>query len=309
MPKINRALDILKQGGILTYTASGDLSYERGVEMASTWADFLVCDFEHEPFDVAGLAAFMQGMVDAGPTPDGYRTPTVIATLPSNCRTAAEVHYNSWQIRQVLTAGVHGILHTHARQPDAVRAFVEHCRYPGAGNWKQRRGDESPSGSRRYVLGEGQRGAGGQKRPAAIWGVTPEEYVLLADPWPLNPDGQLMLGLKLEDRECLANVHYIAQTPGIAFAEWGPGDMGMSYGYHDAHDPPYPPQMEAARHAIKAACDENGIAFLSSWSDPNQTAEENARFLLDWGVRIISGPEDIAQAAKRLFADERMPET
>jgi 4-hydroxy-2-oxoheptanedioate aldolase len=97
-------------------------------------------------------------------------------------------------------------------------------------------------------------------------------------------------------------VRYTTQIPGIAFAEWGPGDMGMSYGYPDAHDPPYPPEMEAARHAIKQACDENGIAFLSSWNDPNHSAEENARFLLDWGVRIISGHEDIAQAARRLAA-------
>jgi 4-hydroxy-2-oxoheptanedioate aldolase len=290
MPRINKAIALLERGDILTYTSLHDLSYERGVEMASTWADFLLADFEHQPFDVAGLAAFMQGLVDGGPTPDGFRTPAVLATLPSNCRTPEEVHHNAWQIRQVLTAGVHGVLHTHARQPAAVRAFVEHCRYPMA-----REGVDS-----RSALGEGQRGAGGQARPAAIWGVTPQEYVRLADPWPLNPQGELLLGLKLEDRECVANAAFSAQVPGIAFAEWGPGDMGMSYGYDDAHDPPYPPELEAARHAIKQACDDNGLFFLSSWNDPDQTPEENARFLLDWGVRIVSGHEEIARAAKRL---------
>jgi 4-hydroxy-2-oxoheptanedioate aldolase len=114
----------------------------------------------------------------------------------------------------------------------------------------------------------------------------------LADPWPLNPDGELLLGVKIEDRECLANAEEVAAVPGLAFAEWGPGDMGISFGYPDAHDPPYPPELESARQTVKAACDAAGIAFLSSWHDPNQTVEQNIRYLLDWGVRIISpGPD------------------
>ena len=72
-------------------------------------------------------------------------------------------------------------------------------------------------------------------------------------------------GLKIEDRECVANAEYICKVPGLAFAEWGPGDMGMSYGFADAHDPPYPPVMEEARSIVKGACDENGIHFLCSW--------------------------------------------
>ena len=38
-----------------------------------------------------------------------------------------------------------------------------------------------------------------------------------------------------------------------------PGDMGISFGYPDAHDPPYPPELEAARQTIKEACDAAGI--------------------------------------------------
>lgn len=109
-----------------------------------------------------------------------------------------------------------------------------------------------------------------------------------------------MLGLKLEDREAVANARFIAQVPGLAFAEWGPGDMGMSYGYADAHDPPYPPEMEEARQEIKRACDANGLAFLSSWHDTSRSVEENVRTLLDQGVRIISGSEEYAAAGRRL---------
>jgi 4-hydroxy-2-oxoheptanedioate aldolase len=317
MPRINRAIDRLVEGAVLFYTDPGDLTYENGRRQAETWADFLLVDFEHAPFDVVGLTAFMRGLVDGGPTPDDYRTPPVITTLPSNCRTVAEVRANAWQVRQVLTAGVHGILHTHARRADAVAAFVEECRYPTQG---LRTRDGRP-GARHEVssdqspvpdlqsLGPGQRGAGGQQRAAAIWGVPAAEYVRLADPWPLNVDGALLLGVKIEDRECLAHAREVAAVPGLAFAEWGPGDMGISFGYADAHDPPYPPELEAARLAIKAACDEHGLMFLSSWNDRRRTIEENVRFLLDWGVRIISpgaaGPagEEWARAGRRIAGE------
>ncbi len=288
-PRLNRVIDLWEQGQPVYYTGTGPLNYDNGKKQAKTWADFLIADFEHHPFDIVGLQAFMQGLVDGGPTNSGHRMPAVVATLPSNCRTKEEVWANTWQIRHVLSAGVHGILHTHARQPDAVRAFVEACRYthqkPGVGKG----------------LGEGQRGNGGQSFPANIWGVSPHEYVRRADPWPLNPDGELILGLKLEDRECVANADLSAGTPGLSFAEWGPGDMGQSYGMEDAHDPPYPPVMEAARQAIQGACNKHGLKFLSSWADKSKTAEQNMKTLIGQGVMVISGGgEEQARIGRRL---------
>jgi 4-hydroxy-2-oxoheptanedioate aldolase len=52
-------------------------------------------------------------------------------------------------------------------------------------------------------------------------------------------------------------------VPGIAFAEWGPGDMGMSLGFPDNHDEPYPEPMVEARARVLAACKANGVGFLS----------------------------------------------
>lgn len=293
--RINRCIELLEQGEYLYYTGAGPLTYQNGKAQAETWADFLMVDYEHSPFDVVGLRAFMRGLVDGGPTNSGHRTPAVIATLPSNCRTVAEVRANAWQIRHVLSAGIHGILHTHARQADAVRAFVEECRYPF-----QTLGLDSG-------MVQGQRGAGGQGYAANIWGLSGPEYTQKADPWPLNPEGELMLGLKIEDRECVANAEFICKVPGLAFAEWGPGDMGMSYGFADAHDPPYPPVMEAARNTVKDACDANGVHFLCSWKDSSKSTEENIRFLMDWGVRVISGGGEEHAKIGRAISGRQMP--
>ena len=49
-------------------------------------------------------------------------------------------------------------------------------------------------------LAEGKRGHGGQILASKIWGVTETEYLMKADPWPLNPDGELILGIKLENK-------------------------------------------------------------------------------------------------------------
>ena len=285
MSRINKCIELLEQGQPVYVTGAAELTYEAGRDLAQTWADMVLIDFEHHAFDVAGLTNLMHGLKDGGPTPSGHPTPTVITTLPSNCMSSEEVLYNAWQVRHVLATGAHGILHTHARDPEAVRAFVATTRYP------------FQTGGREMGLPEGLRGAGGQSIVAPIWGVNATEYVKKADPWPLNPDGELMLGLKIEDRHCLTNADAIAGTPGIAFAEWGPGDMGMSFGDPDAHDPPYPPIMENARKTVKSACDRAGIAFYSSWNDPSMTGEQRVRFLIEEiGVKIM-------MARDREFAD------
>ena len=289
-PRINRCIELYQSGEPLYYTGMSErLTYERGRELAGTWADFILVEFEHHGLDTRGLVDFMQGLRDAGPAPSGQRTPTVLCTLPVNGTTEAEVHANAWQIRHILATGVHGLVLCHARTPEAVRAFVEAVRYPtsrlGVGEG----------------LGEGTRGMGGQGVAAEIWGLDPMEYVRKADPWPLNPEGELLLGLKIEDRHGMKRAFEITAVPGLFFSEWGPGDMGVSHGHPDWHDPPYAPEMDHARLTIQAACEAEGLAFLCSWADPDMDDEARARHLLhDVGARILSGGEEVARIGRQI---------
>ena len=75
---------------------------------------------------------------------------------------------------------------------------------------------------------EGLRGSGSQGYASRIWGIPANEYVVRADPWPMNPQGELLLSLKMEDKYALANIDQITKVPGIAWGEWGPGDQSMS---------------------------------------------------------------------------------
>lgn len=271
MARVNRAVELLASGQPIYYVAPEARGHEGGVRAAQTWADYICYDIEHHPFDMNELRAFMEGLVSAGTTRSGHRTPAVIVTLPIDGTSEANVNANSWVIKQVLACGVHGLLLCHAESPGAVRAFVECARYPfntagvGAG------------------LGDGRRGSGGQLYAAEIWGVSTRDYLDLAEPWPLNPRGELLLGLKIENKRALANVEESLAVPGLAFAEWGPGDMGMSFGFADNHDEPFPEVMADARARILAACKANNLAFLNSVYEHDVVAR------IDEGVMIGAG--------------------
>ncbi len=309
--RINRAIELLEQDQAIYYDGphSGHvLTYEQGLADAGSWADYINVGMEHGAFDMTGLAEYMRGLVDGGPTRSGHRTPAVIVEAPLNGTDEANVRFNAWQFRQILGRGVHGILLCQAETADAVRAFVEACRYPHHrdgvdpglpspearlhGAVRPRAGDGS--------LGIGTRGRGSEGTAAPIWGVSGDTYIERCDPWPLNKVGELLLGVKLESPEGVANADQICAVPGLGFAEMGPGDLSLSLGSVKLLRDPYPPVMQAARDKVFAACRQNGIAFLEGCHPENITAR------LDEGVRVVSGHSEEMARIGRAHQRRRM---
>src|SRR5215471_11125632 len=280
--RINRAIELLEQGQPIYYTGSHegtDGNFEQGVKDAQTFADYISYDMEHAPFDVKGLSDYMKGLVKGGPTKSGHRTPAVIVNVPVNGLDEASVRANAWMFNQVLATGVHGVLLTHADDPGAVRAFVEAIRFP---IHKQGVGENG--------LKEGRRGVHGVPTAAEIWGVSQDEYLAKADAWPLNPNGELLLGLKLEDKYALANADANLKVPGIAFAEWGPGDMALSLGVTGAgRAAQNDPRMKDARATVLAACKANHRFFLNTMT-PTDVIE-----MIKEGVRIGPASPEAAE--------------
>ena len=292
--RINRGVELLALGQAIYYDGphSGHvLTYEQGRQDAGTWADYINVGMEHGAFDMTGLAEYLRGLGDAGPTRSGHRTPAVIVEAPVNGTDEANVRFNAWQFRQILGRGVHGILLCQAETADAVRAFVESCRYP------HHLGGVDPTlpspearldgavrpRAREGLLGIGTRGRGSETTAAPVWGLSADDYMERCDPWPLNPLGELLLGVKLESPEGIANADAICAVPGLGFAEMGPGDLSLSLGSVRVLSDPYPPVMEAARDKVFAACRRNGIAFLEGCTVGNIVER------LDEGVRVIAG--------------------
>jgi len=299
--RINKAIELLEAGQPIYYTygAKGsdsprtrDEMFELGKSLSKTWADLILYDMEHSALDFGLLRAFMLGLLEGGPTPSGHRTPAVITTLPLMGLDPESVKINGWMVQQALAAGIHGVHLCRARDPEAVREFVRQARYP-----VHRQGLDLEGG-----IEEGVRGMGSDGFARKIWGLTREEYFTVADTWPLNPDGEIMLGVKIEDPHALRNCEATARVAGLAFCESGPRDMGLSYGYLEGRaDPPLPPEIVASNARILAAADAAGIAFL------NNVLPDNVVAGIDGGIDIAAGGSQEAAEIGRLHTGRVMP--
>jgi 4-hydroxy-2-oxoheptanedioate aldolase len=289
--RINKCVELLAAGQPIYYTGGHEGTaggFEAGKKAAQTWADYLMYDMEHAPFDVTALSEFMRGLAAGGPTKSGHRTPAVVITLPFDGSDEAVVRANAWMLKQVLATGIHGVMLCHAQSPAAVKAFVESVRMPtsrlGVGEG----------------LAEGKRGVHGVPTAAKIWGVSQTEYIEKADVWPLNPNGELILGLKIEDKYALEHVDASLSVPGIAFAEWGPGDMALSYGITNANREPLPPQLQQARAKVLAACKKHKKFFLNTVRPNDVTA------MIQEGVMVGAGGQEAADLGRK-FTKRQMP--
>jgi 4-hydroxy-2-oxoheptanedioate aldolase len=289
---VNRAIELLEQGQPIYYTGSHSGTagtFEQGKKDAQIYADYISYDMEHAPFDVRGLAEYMRGLVEGGPTKSGHRTPPVIVNVPVTGVDEASVRANAWMFAQVLATGVHGVLLCHADSPAAVRAFVESIRFP---LHKQ---------GMNQGIKEGRRGVHGVPTASHIWGLSSDEYLDRADPWPLNPKGELLLGVKLEDKYALENAEEIMKIPGISFAEWGPGDMALSLGVRaSGRAAAQDPSMRQARARVFAACKANKKFFLNTF------AADDVIEMIKEGVMIGPASKETAEAGRK-YTKREMP--
>ncbi len=286
--RVNRIIDMWLKGQPVYYAQTSGGGYKQGKEMAATKADYITYEMEHGPLDFKELREFMRGLLEAGPTRTGHKTPAVIVTLPIPGTTDA-LRANGWMIQQALAAGVHGVLLCNAESPEAARLMIEAARYPFA--------------PRVDGLAQGTRGNGSQGYAARMWGVPPDEYMRIADPWPLNPDGELLFGLKIENPRADANVETSVRVPGIAFAEWGPGDhgfylMGRPGTYKGGETSP---QMAAVRRRVLNATKAAGVRFLNACNE-NTVIDQ-----LKEGVMICTGGDSPAADKGRAFTKRTDP--
>ncbi len=290
--RINRAIELLEQDQPVYYVGAHSghvLTRHQGAADAKTWADYINVGMEHGSFNMAGLDEYLQGLIDGGPTNSGHRTPAIIVEPPVDGSSEQAVRYNAWQFRQILGRGVHGILLCQAETPDAVRAFVESCRYP------------TSTIGEGHGLGAGTRGVGSEPSASCVWGIERAEYIRRADPWPLNPQGELLLGIKIESAGGVQGIEQMLSVPGIGFAEMGPGDLHMSYRIEWEPGPYTHPKIIEARNRVKSACEANGVRFLEGLT------VDTIRQGIDDGVRVVSGQSLDAANIGRAYTKRTMP--
>ena len=302
--RFNKAIELWEDGQPVFYASErptrGVNAYERGKLMCKTYADAINYDMEHVPFNVTELGEFMRGLADGGGTRSGHRFPAVFVTCPVLGLSEEYAIANSWVMGQILDTGVSGIQLCHARDPKAVEVIAHMaCRYPF----------EYPGVPRMRL--QGIRGASAEFA-ARVWGMNNAHYVRIADLWPLNPRGEIIFGLKIEDTPGDANAAASLAVPGIAFAEWGPTDNNYWLNGFDGlpldgsrFDPAKFPKLIAVRKKIRDLCRQKRIVFLNA-SSPTPG---DFNYVIDQirdGTKFMPATEETAIMARE-YTKRKMP--
>ena len=265
-PSWNRVASLLADGQVVFGIFSGERTPETAMEMAQQeLADFIFYSLERGPFDLPTMSAYQEALSppdargSANPHPVLLRIPPIRDGLDEAAeRTAAG-----------LDAGTYGIVFPHVETADEARHAVASMTAAGAGGL---RGDADPEAAR-------------------VFGVSPEDYAARAGVWPLDPAGELVSFLLIEDVIGIENALEITSVPGISIVSPGPGDLRRAYeGDMDA--------VEAAIQTVLAACLEAGVpcGITAGPDDIAMRIEQGFR------VFIVTSPEALAvghQAAGR----------
>jgi 4-hydroxy-2-oxoheptanedioate aldolase len=145
----------------------------------------------------------------------------------------------------------------------------------------------------RFVSKGGTRPESGFERAAAYWGMTPAQYLQKADVWPLNPNGELLLGVIIESKPGIANARAIAGMPGVAVVIAGAGTLGGVFSSPDSTGRRVRDQagFDAGVAAILAACKE----FRKSCGYPANNPAEVEKLMKDgWDFLIMQRRDQAA---------------
>ncbi|HVV28264.1 MAG TPA: hypothetical protein VHC40_09895 [Rhizomicrobium sp.] len=303
--RINKAIELWEDGQPIYYNGSGlgpgvD-PYAQGVKMARTWYDAINVEMEHGALDFTQLREFMRGLVDGGPTRSGHRTPAVFVETCIIGLDEAYARANTWVIQQLLDCGVHGIHQCHARDAKAVQVTMQMgCRYP----FKRPGIPDLPM--------RGLRGSSAGYA-AQIWGVNTFKYNHVADLWPLNPKGELIFGVKIEDTYADQDVDKTLALPGLSMAEWGPGDhsywlYGLDVMPEDGSRPPNimdMPEMVKVRQRVLDLCKKNNVRFLNAANTDQNSSDYIIKQIKDGAMVLECGEQ--AAIVGREYTKRRMP--
>jgi len=306
--RINKAIELWEDGQPIYYgdwrLGPGVDPYAHGVRMARTYLDAINVEMEHGALNFSALREFMRGLVDGGPTASGHRTPSVFVETCIIGLDEAYARANSWVIGQLLDCGVHGIHVCHARDTKAIQVLSQMgCRYPF----------DRPGIAKLPM--RGLRGSSASYA-AQIWGVDTFKYNHLADLWPLNPRGEVIFGVKIEDTYADEQAAATIALPGISMAEWGPGDHsywvdGLEIMGEDAPRDitslASRPEMVRLGETVRALCKKYNVRFLhiSPSNDPANPFFVNKQ--IDEGVMAFESNDEPSSITGREHNKRRMP--
>ncbi|MFD5055770.1 HpcH/HpaI aldolase family protein [Streptomyces tendae] len=263
----NKVIERLAAGEhvFATFSAADPVA---AVELSSTEYDGVVFEMEHKPWDINALKDSFQYLLSRRQVFEADSLApavTPMVRIPANGAEKAQ-----WHAKQALDLGAFGVIWPHVSTVEEARNAVAACRYP--------RLPEAPLYEPAGLRGDGPHAA------TRYWGISNIEYYAKADVWPLAEDGEILVGLMIEDQLGIRNLPDILdQVPGIGLILIGEGDMSQELGFPRQYE--HPRVLECKRQILDI-CNARGIAV----GHPHVTAGNVERVLADGYRFLMSAP-------------------
>jgi 4-hydroxy-2-oxoheptanedioate aldolase len=232
IPRLNGIIRAWEQGRP-AFAAFAQPDRLTAIELSSAPYDGIIYEMEHNPWDVIALQDSMQYLLNRKQIHSaGSLAPTVtpIVRIPPN---GSEM--NQFFAKQALDRGAYGIVWPHISNAEQAHNAVASCRYP--------RPKEAP-----HYEPEGARGDS-PNAASRYWGLSLQEYYSKADVWPLDPRGEILVYLMIEDVQGVSNLDEILRTvSGIGCILIGEGDLSQELGVPRQYE--HPLVMEAMAQVV-----------------------------------------------------------
>jgi 4-hydroxy-2-oxoheptanedioate aldolase len=263
IPRLNGIVRALEQGQ-RAFSAFVLPEVDAALAFSISNYDGIVFEMEHNPWDVRTLRDCLQYMLNRRQIADASSLApavTPIVRIPPNGS-----EKNHWLAKQALDLGAYGIVWPHVSTVDQAYNAVAACRYP--------RLKAAPMYEPAGLRGDAPAAA------ARYWGLTQQEYYQRADVWPLDPQGEILVILMIEDTQGIANLPDILKNvPGIGIVLIGEGDLSQELGHPRQYD--YPPLLEAMAQVV-GTCKEHNVAVGHPHVD-----SDNVDRILKEGYRLL----------------------
>jgi 4-hydroxy-2-oxoheptanedioate aldolase len=273
--RLNGVIRQLEQGKP-AFTSFIYAEIESAITFAQSANDGVVFEMEHNPWDIGALRTAMQFMLmrqqivgDASIAP---RVTPLVRIPPSGDE------MNQWFAKQALDLGAYGIVWPRISTPEQAYNAVAACRYANL-----------PTAP--YYQPTGLRGDG-PMAAARYWGLSQQDYYKKADVWGVQPTGEILVILMIEDVAGINNLEAILKrVPGIGVLLFGEGDLSQELGVPRQYQ--HPEVLRYLQHVLDVGKAHN-VAVGHPHVDASNIAgiiQQGFRFLMTFPRRDFGAVE------------------
>jgi 4-hydroxy-2-oxoheptanedioate aldolase len=287
MPELPRLNPVIRafEAGQPAFAVFSQAGPENAIALSTAKYDAIVFEMEHHPWDPRALRDSLQYLLSRGEIArSGSPAPAIapMVRIPPNGAEKAQFH-----AKQALDLGVYGIVWPHISTVEEAYNAVAACRYP--------RLPDQPRYEPAGIRGDGPASA------IRYWGVTQQQYYERADVWPLDPHGEILVILQIEDTRGIESLPKILdRVPGIGMILLGEGDLSQELGFPRQYE--HPLVLEWMARAVKA-CAGAGVPVGHPHVDANNAERilrEGFRFLMAAPVRSYAALDAARKLAGRV---------